>query len=211
MATLDSWLNQAVKHLSKDSADLVRREIQEHYDAAREAALNNGIDPQQAELVAVQTLGDPGIANCQYRKVLLTSSEAALLRQSNAESRMICSNKWLKWTVLSTPGTLLLLSAIFLAMYQFDLARGVLVVGALMAILFTAPFLPIYTPNRGLIFRAVKWVIIIGSITVLFGKDGWNWSWLTSCCFLPFFITEWKRMMIRRKLPIGQWPRQLYL
>jgi hypothetical protein len=29
--------------------------------------------------------------------------------------------------------------------------------------------------------------------------------------FPPGFLTEWKRMMIRRKLPIGQWPKQLYL
>ena len=32
-----------------------------------------------------------------------------------------------------------------------------------------------------------------------------------SCCFYPVFYTEWKRIMIRRKLPIGQWPKQLYL
>lgn len=124
---------------------------------------------------------------------------------------MICSNRWLKWTLLSAPGILLLLSAIFLAVHLDALARGVLVVGALMAILFTAPFLPIYTPTRSRVFRAIKWFIVIGSVLLLFGKDGWNWSWLISCCFFPMFFTEWKRMMIRRKLPIGQWPRQLYL
>lgn len=211
MATLDGWLHQAVRHLSKDSAVLVRREIQEHYDAALEAALHNGTDPEEAELMAVQALGDPCVANRQYRKVLLTSSEAAVLRQSNAESKMICSRSWLKWMLLSAPGTLLLLSVIFFAMQQVALARGVLVVGALVAVLFTAPFMPIYTPTRGRIFRLIKWVIMIGAVIVLFGKDGWNWSWLTWCCFFPVFFTEWKRMMIRRKLPIGQWPRQLYL
>ena len=211
MTTLDGWLHQAVRHLSKDSANQVRREIQEHFDAAREAALGNGVDPQRAELAALQALGDPCVANRQYRKVLLTSSEAAVLRQSNAESRMICSRSWLKWMLLSAPGALLLLSAIFLAMHQVALARGVMVLGALVAILFTAPFLPIYTPIRGRIFRGIKWFIMIGGVIVLFGKDSWNWSWLTWCCFFPVFLTEWKRMMIRRKLPIGQWPRQLYL
>ena len=97
MATLDSWLNQAVRGLSKASADTVRSEIREHYDAAREAAPSSGIDPQEAALMAMQALGDPCAANRQYRKVLLTSSEAAVLRQSNAESRMICSNGWAKW------------------------------------------------------------------------------------------------------------------
>jgi hypothetical protein len=184
MTTLDRWLNHAVRRLSKDSADLVRREIQEHDDGAREAALSNGIDQQRPDVMAVQALGDPCVANRQYRKVLLTGSEAAVLRQVDAESRMICSNGWMKWMVLSTPGTLLLLSTIFLAMHQLDLARGVLVVGVLLAVFFTAPFFPIYTPTRGRLFRTIKWVIMIGSITVLFGPDSRIWSWLFSCCFL---------------------------
>lgn len=209
--TLDNWLNQAVRRLSWDSADTVRREIQEHFEAARDAAINSGVDPGRADHMAVEALGDPCVANRQYRKVLLTSSEARVLRQSNAESRMICSNKWAKWMLLSAPGTLLLLSAIFLAMHQVNLARGVLVLGALMAISFMAPFLPIYTISRGRIYRAVKWVVLLGGMFVLFGKDGWSWAWLNSCCLYPVLYTEWKRMMIRRKLPIGQWPRQLYL
>lgn len=209
--TLDKWLMQAVRGLSKDSADTVRREIQEHYEAAREAALSSGIDPRAAEVRAMQALGDPCVANRQYRKVLLTKSEASLLRQSNAESRMICSNKWAKWMVLSAPGTLLLLSVIFLAMRQYSLSRGILVVGALMAIFFMPPFMPIYTVSRGRVYRAIKWIVMLGGIVLLFGVDSRNGLWLISCCFFPILYTEWKRMVIRRKLPIGRWPRQLYL
>ncbi len=211
MTILDGWLHAAVRHLSKDSANQVRREIQEHYHATLEAALDKGIDPQQAEVMAVQALGDPGVANRQYRRVLLTKSEASVLRQSNAESRMICSTGWIKWTLLSSPGILVLLSAIALAMHLPSLARGVLVMGALMAIFFIAPFLPIYTASRGRIFRLIKWGMMIACVLVLFGIDGWNWAWLNACCFYPVLYMEWKRMMIRRKLPIGQWPRQLYL
>jgi hypothetical protein len=190
---------------------VVRREIEEHFEAARETALRDGSDEREAELAAVRTLGDPRIANRQYRKVLLTKSESSILRESNFEARMICSRKWLKWTMLSAPGTLLLLSAIFLAIHQAALARGVLVTGALMAVLLTAPFLPIYTAKRGRIFRAIKWVVMIGSVVLLFGRDGLNWSWLISCSFFPMLYSEWKRITIRRKLPIGQWPKQLYL
>ncbi|MBS1802835.1 MAG: hypothetical protein JST28_05680 [Acidobacteria bacterium] len=211
MATLDSWLNQAVRHLSKESADTVRCEIQEHYEAARLDALNSGIEPQQADSVAVQALGDPCVANRQYRKVLLTSSEAKVLRQSNAESRMICSNKWLKWTLLSAPGTLLLLSVIFLAMHQIVLARALILFGVLMATFFVPPFFPIYSTVRGRVYRVIKWTVLIGGVLMLFGKDGWNWAWLNSCCLYPVFYMEWKRMLIRRKLPVKQWPRQLYL
>jgi len=209
--SLDRWLNQAVKRLSQDSADLVRREIQEHYDSAREAALQQGIDPQQADLMALQALGDPCAANRQYRKVLLTSSEARVLRQSDAESRLICSNGWAKWVLLSTPGTLLLISAISLAMHQSKLALGVLVLSVLMTLFFIVPLLPIYTPGKGRIFRVIKWAMMIGSIVVLFGPDGWNWAWLNTCCLYPVIYMEWKRMMIRRKLPISRWPKQLYL
>lgn len=211
MTNLDGWLHQAVRGLSKESAETVRREILEHYEAARETALNNGIDPQTAEQMAVQALGDPCVANSQYRNVLLTSSEASVLRQSNAESRMICANNWVKWMMLSTPGTLLLLSAIFLAAHQFALSRGMLVFGALMAIFFMPPFLPIYTVSRGRIYRAIKWIVLIGGVFVLFGMDSRNGLWLALCCFFPGFFTEWKRMMIRRKLPMSKWPKQLYL
>jgi hypothetical protein len=211
MATLDSWLNQAVRRLSKDSTEIVRREIQEHYDAARDAALSRGIDPQQADAMALQALGDPRLANRQYRKVLLTKSEAAVLRNSVSESRMICSSGWTKWVLLSTPGTLLVISAIAFAGHMNSLGRGVLIMAALMAMFFLVPLFPIYTPARGRIFRVIKWLIFLGSIIALFGPASRDWTWLTSCCFYPMFYTEWKRMMIRRKLPIAQWPKQLYL
>ncbi|HXS75784.1 MAG TPA: hypothetical protein VN753_06375 [Terracidiphilus sp.] len=211
MATLDGWLNQAVRRLSKDSADTVRREIQEHYDAAREAALQSGNDLQQADDIALQALGDPCAANRQYRKVLLTSSEAKVLRQSNAESRMLCSSGWIRWVLLSAQGALLLLSAASFAMHLPLLASGVLVLGALMAMFFTVPFFPIYTITRGRIYRAVKWALLTVAVFAFFGKDGWNWLWLGSCCFFPVIYMEWKRAMIRRKLPISRWPKQLYL
>lgn len=211
MTTLDGWLKQAVRGLSKDSAETVQREIEEHYEAAREAALLKGMDPQQAEVLAVQVLGDPCVANRQYRKVLLTKSEAAVLRNSNAESRMICTNGWVKWMLLSAPGTLLLLSAMFLAMHRYSLARGMVVFGELMAIFFVPPFMPIYTVSRGRIYRAIKWAVMLGGIALIFGIDSRNGLWVVSSCFFPIFYTEWKRMLIRRKLPISRWPRQLYL
>lgn len=211
MTELNDWVMKAVRCLSKESAETVRREIQEHYEAAREAALRNGLAAHQAEFLAVQALGDPLMANIQYRKVLLTSSEASLLRQSNLEARMICSKGWLKWALLSAPGVLLLLSAILLAMHNIALARGLLMLGTVMAVLHIGPYLPIYTPTRGRIFRAVKWTSMIGCVVLLFGRSAWSSSWLLASCVFPIFWIEWRRFMIRRKLPIGQWPKQLYL
>ena len=82
---------------------------------------------------------------------------------------------------------------------------------ALMAMFFMVPFFSIYTITRGRIYRAVKWVLLLAAVFLYFGKDGWNWAWLNSCCLYPVLYMEWKRIMIRRKLPIGRWPRQLYL
>ena len=211
MTTLDVWLNRAIRGLSKDSADIVRREIQEHFEAAREAALADGMDLQKAEFMAVEALGDPCVANRQYRKVLLTKSEARVLRKSNAESRMICSNGWIKWVLLSAPGTLLLLSTVALAVHLPSLARGILGIATLMALFFIAPFMPIYTVARGRVYRAIKWIVMLGGIVLVSGIDSRNGWWLATCCFFPVFYTEWKRMVIRRKLPIGRWPKQLYL
>src|SRR5689334_16391961 len=86
MAALDSWLKQATRHLSKDSAAQVRTEIEEHYVAEREAAINRGASAKDADRLAVSALGDAKAANRQYRKVLLTSSEARLLDEGNREA-----------------------------------------------------------------------------------------------------------------------------
>src|ERR1700758_103163 len=79
---LDSWLNRATRHLSKDSVAQVRAEILEHYESARDAAIGSGATADEADRSAIAALGDAKIANCQYRNVMLTSSEAKLLRES---------------------------------------------------------------------------------------------------------------------------------
>jgi hypothetical protein len=76
---LDRWLKQATRRLSNDSTLQVTTEIREHYESAREAALESGATADQAEEVASTALGDAKRANRQYRKVLLTSAEARLL------------------------------------------------------------------------------------------------------------------------------------
>ena len=83
MTGLDSWLNQATRHLSVDSAAQVRTEIREHYESAWEAAVGGGAPADEAGRSALAALGDAKAANRQYRKVLLTSSEARMLRDAS--------------------------------------------------------------------------------------------------------------------------------
>ena len=42
MNALDSWLKEATRRLSRDSTAQVRAEIQEHFESARENAVNSG-------------------------------------------------------------------------------------------------------------------------------------------------------------------------
>ena len=198
--TLEQWLQRATRGLSKDSAEQVRREIAEHC----ESAAAEGVD-------AVQALGDPGIANCEYRKVLLTPFEARMLRDTKWEGKAMCSRPWLKWALLAIPvftvvGTL----ALFLS-GETRFARMVLAPGVVVSLLVLAPFLPVYTPSRGRIFRVVKWALLVAAILLAFGPTAKDSLVLILTCAWPFVWMEMARVSLRRKLPVKQWPKALYL
>jgi hypothetical protein len=211
MTSLDRWLERATWCLSKDSTAQVRKEIQEHYEAEREAAISQGVAAGEAERLAVASLGSAKTANHQYRKVLLTSEEARVLRHTNREARAFCSGIWLKWTLLAVPvGVLLAATALFFN-DKIEIARELLLVGIAIGFVFAAPFLPVYTPSRGRVYRVVKWALLIGAICLVYGQDTLKYSWLlASCMWIPIW-TELVRISIRRKLPVAEWPKQLYL
>lgn len=211
MTEFDGWLENATRRLSKGSALKVRAEIEEHYELAKETAINHGAEGDEAGRIALRDLGGAGEANCAYRKVLLTAAEAASLCESNLEARAICSRPWLKWTALSLPGALLVISVAALLMHQDGVATGSLLAGLLMAIAFIVPFLPVYTIKRGRIVRGIRWAVMICAMALLFERNAMQWSWLLAPCFWPMIRTEWTRTSIRRKLPVAEWPKQLYL
>lgn len=211
MSGLDSWLEQATRRLAKCSAAQVRSEIGEHYEAAREAALNGGATAEEAERLAMAALGDPKAANCQYRKVLLTASEARLLHQGNAEARLVCSLSFVSWLLRAIPVVALATSWALYLWGATEPARVLLAAGIGIGLIFLAPFFPLYTPARGRVFRAIKWVVIVGMLVTAFGSDALRWSWLLASCLAPMAGIELTRASIRRKLPVEQWPRQLYL
>jgi hypothetical protein len=208
---LNNWLHQATRHLSKDSAAQVRGEIQEHYESARDTAISSGASAEEADESAVVALGDAKTANCQYRNVLLTSREARLLRESQWESRAVCSRPWLKWLLLAMPAAALWASAALFINGKSELARTLLVGGVTLLLAFGAPFLPIYTPARARIFRRVKYVLLLATFALVFGRNALDWSWLLACSVWPLFWIESTRTSIRRKLPEARWPKHLYL
>ncbi len=214
LTELDLWLKQATCQLSIDSAAQVRTEIQEHYESAREAAMSGGSTADEADRVAVRALGNAQAANRQYRRVLLTSAEAGVLREGNWEAGAVCSSPWLKWTLLALPIAVLFAAIGFVLAGSIDKGRALLSGGIGMGLLFTTPFLPIYTPSRARVFRLLKWVALLGALGWAFDWS-WlltlKWSWLLASCLWPLAWTEWTRISIRRKLPVAKWPKQLYL
>jgi len=211
MTGLEGWLKQATRHLSKDSVAQVRSEILEHYESAREVAIAGGATADEADLSALTALGDAKIANRQYRLVLLTSAEARLLREGNWEARVVCSHLWLKRLFVAVPlGALLAAVVLFLA-GERAVAQVALAAGLTTGFVLAAPLLPIYTPSRARVFRGVKWVVITGMLVAILGPDALKMSWLLISCLWPIAWIEWRRVSIRRKLPVAKWPKQLYL
>jgi hypothetical protein len=211
MTRLDAWLKEATRRLAQDSVAQVRAEIQEHYESAREAALIAGATADEADRRAVAALGDARSANCQYRKVLLTSSEARILRQGNWEARAICSRVWLKNALVAFSFVMLIAAEIFFVRGATEIARMLLVPGLAFGVFFAAPMFRVYTPVRGRIYRIVKWVVMAAMFALVFGAETLKWSWLLISCLWPVFWVELTRASIRRKLPVANWPRQLYL
>ncbi len=200
MTRLEAWLTDATRGLSKDSAAQVRSEIGEHY----ESSLRRDVTTDEAGRIAVAALGDAKAANRQYRKVLLTSREATVLRQSNREAQAFCSGAMLKGLLLAVfvlcGAIVLFAGATFVAWKTFILGWVVI------SLLAFSPFLPVYTPSRSRVFRIVKWAFFAGALGV-----GFHWSWLSIACLWPVVWVEWTRASIRRKLRVAEWPRQLYL
>ena len=211
MSGLESWLKEATRHLAIDSIAQVRREIGEHYESAREAAMANGRSAEEADRIAVTALGDAKAANCQYRQVLLTSAEARMLREGKWEARSICSRPWLKWMIVAVPVVLVEAAATVYFHGKVEVARDLLFAGIGMSPLFAALLLPINTPARGRVFRYGKWVAMTLAFVLLLGPEALKWSWLLISCIWLIGRTEWTRASIRRKLPVSAWPRHLYL
>lgn len=211
MSELENWLQSATRCLARDSRAQVRGEIREHYELAHEAAMSGGATADEAERVAVKALGDAKTANRQYRQCLLTSAEAKLLSDAKWESRAVCSRGWLKRLLQVMPVAGIAAAITLFAIGENGLGRIALAFTLGTGVLTAATILPVYTPSRGLVFRYVKWAVLIVAMALAFGPDTLKFSWLILPCLWHAVWMEWRRASIRRKLPVGEWPKPLYL
>ncbi len=203
MTRLDIWIKQATRGLSTQAIAQVEVEIQQHHELAREGALQNGASADGADRLAVEALGDAKLANRQYRKVLLTASEARQLHDGSREVFDPASHRWVSGLIIALSGVVLIV-----AIAKSVITWHTLLLAAVpTALLLATPFLPIYTPSRARIFRCAKWAVILGILAL---ADLSRFPWVLFIFWHPVWA-EWKRACIRRKLPVERWPRQLYL
>jgi hypothetical protein len=211
MSAINVWLKQATRHLAMESVIRVRSEILEHYEHAVEAARAGGLTPEAAESRALDALGSAKAANCEYRRVLLTTAEEKVLREGRREARAVCARPALKFVALAAFTGLILSVAALAITGHSPVARDLAIAAFGMSPILAALFLRIDTPRSGLIFRCLKWVAMTGAVLLLYGPNTLKWSWLLLSCAWPIFWTERTRASIRRKLPSAAWPRDLYL
>ena len=207
-ATLETWLMRATCHLSATSAAQVRSEIQEHYESARDEALGGGATPEEADRRALASLGDARTAGRQYRKVLLTTAEDRLLRETTWEARAFCSSyRWL----LPLSAAVLCAGILFFIAGKTDLALPLVIGAAGMSLLFARPLMPINTPARARVFRGVRWAWLAAVVLFAVWPDPLKQSWFLVAIAWPIVWVEWTLYSVRRKLAVAQWPRPLYL
>ena len=207
-ANLENWLSRATRHLSADSAAQVRSEIREHYESARDEALGSGAAPDEADRMALASLGDARIAGRHYRKVLLTRAEDRLLRETTWEARAICSRHR---SLFFIPAAALCASVWFFIAGQTYLAVMLALGAAGMSLLFARPLLPINTPARARVFRGVRWAWLAAILLLASWPDFHKQSWMLIPVAWPIVWVEWTLFSVRRKLAIADWPRPLYL
>jgi len=198
MQRLEEWLSAATRGLSESAAARVRDEIGEHYLSATEAA-QAVVDPLDVEREVVAALGDAKTANREYRRVLLTKDEAGLLSNMTSVRR----KRW--GAVISLAAVAVLLSG----------ATGY-TKSLIMTIVIEEVSRAISTASRraGWIVRVVRWsvlalALIVGTMAAFHDMKGYvpGMAWWV----LWAIYYEYKLFVIRRKLPVEQWPRRLWV
>ncbi|HZB87377.1 MAG TPA: hypothetical protein VE291_01855 [Terracidiphilus sp.] len=211
MTALEMWLEQATRDLSSDAAERVRAEIAEHFEAARVAAMQDGENETAAEKTALAALGDAKMANRQYRRVLLTKREAQVLRQSGWDAQADYERGWLRWFVLFwTVVTVASGLGAWTAGYGY-LSGVLLIPGIALAMCGIPMFFKIFTPRRSRVYRAAKWLYLVGVAVIAWSAFKHSVLFIVCVSIWPSLSIGWTRMSIRRKMPVSEWPKHLYL
>jgi hypothetical protein len=198
MQTLDQWLSVATRGLCEAAAERVRTEIGEHYACALESAGTVDVNPLDAERRTVAALGDPKIANREYRRVLLTAGEDDLLRG--------LTSWWASWGWLLM-GIPLLLAAVALK------NSALIYVPAMVLIEGVLRDFPARPIRAGWMVRIARWGTLAICLTLWFVGIRAGAPQVAMVVFVAVTIAhrEYKYAVLRRKVPVEQWPRWLWV
>ena len=210
MTDLQVWLKRVTRGLSREAAHQVRHEIEDHYLSARDAALEQGAAPDQADRQALAALGDAEIANMRYRSVLLTKEEAKMLRGVKRDGEFFRCRPELGRAFRLGPCLLLCVAAAAYAMDAPNLARIMLAATLGLGMIFTVPTFSIYTPARSKVYRHAKGPVVLLALWLANGPS-FHWLGITLIGLAVFGWTELVCASLRKKLPVEQWPYMLYL
>lgn len=210
MTALEQWLTRATRCLSAESRTTVRAEIQDHYEAGRDEAISRGASSHQAGTIALRALGDPVRANRLYRRALLTKDEARLLKEGKWEARVVHSSRLVRWTMLALPVSVFLAGLVAFFMNTRPIPAVLVGISLVLSVLLHGPFLPIYTSTRSRIYRICKWIVLIAFFAAMVPMAR-SEAWVLLGSFWLAAWVERIRYSIRRKIPITQWLRHLYL
>lgn len=198
MTSLDQWLSVAASGLSEDSIAKVRVEIEEHYGSA----IASGATDEEA----VVALGDAKAANRQYTKVLLTAREATML--ALMEGKIPSGLTPSRVTAGKVLAGILLVEAIAGILAGMKINTGWRYFGvALLVMMALQSVLPLQTVKRARAFRWAKWVVLLVASIPLFAL----YWWAPICALVVLMYGDYRRMVLRRKLPMERWPKKLYV
>jgi hypothetical protein len=187
-------MEQATRGLAPESAARVRAEIQEHFDSA----LASGSLPG----AAVAALGDAKSANREYRRVLLTKTDARWLESVRRRGHLPLFGAYILATAGLVAGAAKLLQGgIFGALPAFSMMA--------IGTLFLLPrWVRIHTRLRNRMYRVLQWAVII-SVPIALVAEGRLHS--VFFVYLMFVCMAYKDYVLRRKLPVEEWPKDLYV
>ena len=216
MTDFQVWLKRVTRGLSQEAKNQVRREIEDHYLSVRDAALAQGAAPDQADRHALAALGDAETANIRYRSVLLTKEEAKMLRRVKRDGEFFRCRPALVRAFRLGPFLLLCVSAAAYAINAENLARIMLAATLGVGMIFSVPTFSIYTPARSQVYRYAKWPVVLMAVWLANGRSFHHWFGITLIGLAVFgwadwVWTDWVCASLRKKLPVEQWPKMLYL
>ena len=201
------WISRATRELSHESRVRVEQEIRDHFESALDDELASGNSEDVAYLFALNSLGDPEVANKAYRKVHLTQVEDEALRNMK---NIHTFGRWYIVFVFCL-GLYCLVGGI---LEIFHTHNGAAILSGIAHILIA--FYPSIRRKRSLMWTRVYsgiFMICCVGIPYLMGNLLFQ---ISAIFFTVVFVGRmWPQLklqrQLRRKLPVDKWPDGLFM